>query len=529
MLQPETGVRVPGEMLLTTVALFFGSLTFSLLFTRKVRNVAVARRWATGPVQRHHLHSKPVPRFGGVAVYSTFLAVTVLLLAASRLLRFDLGFSPRTVLWVLVPATLVFAIGVADDIWSVSPRSKFAVQVVAALILFFGDFRVMKVPFFFGHHVFAWVGALPLTILWVLWITNAFNLIDGLDGLAAGSAVFSTFAVFTVSLINQNALVAVLTVSLAGATLGFLKYNFNPATIFLGDSGSLFIGFTLSALALVGGGKTPTLVAVSVPVISFGLPILDTVIAVIRRFLNGQPLFSADRQHIHHKLMERGYSHRQVVILLYGVSAVCGLMSLFVLVPGQRMVAVVFLILAAGVWFGIQYLGYPEFLELGRVARRTVEQKQVIKNNLAIRRAKERLARAQSFVEICEILEAAFEDNDFDAFRLGIHPPSDWFGGLSYRGSSDSCAYHTWQKNPRANALAGKWNLTLELRTTSELSQGFFSMYRFGDDRPLMIDLNLVGFRFSTVLANALERAFAEEPVEFAPAERFEVATPQAV
>jgi hypothetical protein len=147
-------------------------------------------------------------------------------------------------------------------------------------------------------------------------------------------------------------------------------------------------------------------------------------------------------------------------------------------------------------------------LELGRVARRTVEQKQVIKNNLAIRRAKEQLARAGSFVDICEILERAFESNDFDAFRLGIHPPADWFGGLSYRGSSRSCAYHTWQKNPRGNALAGKWNLTLELRTTVNRSQGFFSMYRTGDDRPLMIDLNLVGFNFSTVLANALERAF---------------------
>src|SRR5579871_1191191 len=123
-------------MLLIAVALFFGALAFSLFFTRKVRNFAVTNHWATGPVQQHHLHTTPTPRFGGVAVYGTFLSVTVLLLLASRLLRFDLGFSPRTVLWVLVPATLVFGIGVADDVWSVSPRSKFAVQVVAALILF---------------------------------------------------------------------------------------------------------------------------------------------------------------------------------------------------------------------------------------------------------------------------------------------------------------------------------------------------------------------------------------------------------
>src|SRR5579864_2256703 len=516
-------------MLLIAVALFFGALVFSLFLTRKVRNLAVSNRWATGPVQPHHLHTAPIPRFGGVAVYGTFLVIILLLLLASRLLHFGLGFPARNVLWVIVPATLVFGVGVVDDIRSVSPRFKFAVQIVAALILFCGDFRVMKLPLFFGSHMFAWVGALPLTILWVLWVTNAFNLIDGLDGLAAGSALLSTLAVFAVALINHNVLVSVLTVTLAGATLGFLKYNFNPASIFLGDSGSLFIGFTLSALALVGGGKTPTLVAVSVPVISFGLPILDTVISVTRRFLNRQPLFSADRQHIHHKLMERGLSHRHAVILLYGVSALCGLLSLFLLFPGQQTVAVVFLILAAGVWFGVQYLGYPEFLELGRVARRTLDQRQVIRNNLAIRRAKEQLSRARSFVDICEILERTFERNDFDAFRLGIHPPADWFGDVRYRGSSDSCAYHTWQKNPRANGLAGKWNLTLELRTSANRPQGFFSMFRIRDDQPLMIDLNLLGFRFSTALANALERAFAEPERFLTTAETYQVAAPQAV
>ncbi len=318
-------------------------------------------------------------------------------------------------------------------------------------------------------------------------------------------------------------MVSVLTVTLAGATLGFLKYNFNPATIFLGDSGSLFIGFTLSALALVGGGKAPTLVAVSVPVISFGLPILDTVISVVRRFLSGQPLFSADRQHIHHKLMERGYSHREVVILLYGVSALCGLLGLFLLFPGQQAVAVVFLIVVAGIWFGVQYLGYPEFLELGRVARRTVEQKEIIRNNLAIRRATERLGRALSFSHICEILEAAFEANDFDAFRLGIHPAADRFGEVRHHDCSDSCPYHTWQKNRRTNALAGKWNLTLELRTSTERSQGFLSMYRVRDDQPLLIDLNLVGYSFSTALANALDRTFVESE-QFVATEQFKAA-----
>ena len=506
-------------MLLVAVTLFFGSLAFALVFTRLVRNVATARGWAAGPRSHHHLHTAAIPRFGGIAVYGTFLIITLLLLLFSRLWQFDLGFSPRTLCWVLAPATLVFLIGVADDIWQLAPRSKFAVQIAAALILFFGNFRVMRLPLFFGDHVFAGIGALALTVFWVLWVTNAFNLIDGLDGLAAGSAFFSTLAVFTVSVINHNTLVSILTVTLAGATLGFLKYNFNPAAIFLGDSGSLFIGFTLSALALVGGGKAPTLVAVSVPVVSFGLPILDTMIAIIRRFLNGRPLFSADRQHIHHKLMDMGYSHRQVVVLLYGVSALCGLLALFLLFPGQQAVAVVSLIVVVGIWFGVQYLGYPEFLELGRVARRTLAQKEIIKNNLAIRRAVDRLARAQSFVDICEILESAFQGNDFDGLLLDKRAPV----GCSdprFRSSS-SCPYHIWQKNQQRNAFSGKWVLTLELRSSTQISQGFISMYRFRDDQPLMIDLNLIGYGFSTALADALERTLTNSE-QFVIADEFD-------
>ena len=181
-----------------------------------------------------------------------------------------------------------------------------------------------------------------------------------------------------------------------------------------------------------------------------------------------------------------------------------------------------FLILVAGIWFGVQYLGYLEFLELGWVARRTVEQKEIIKNNLAFRRATERLARVQSFVDICETLETAFQGNDFDAFRLGIHTPADWSGEVGYRGSVGSCAYRTWQKNPRANALVGKWNLT-EPRTSMERSQGFLSMYRVRDDqplKPLMIDLNLVGYSFTTTLADALERIFVGSE-QFSPPEQF--------
>src|SRR5580693_5950555 len=232
--------------------------------------------------------------------------------------------------------------------------------------------------------------------------------------------LFSTLVAFVVSLTYGQSLVTITTIALAGAILGFLRYNFNPATIFLGDSGSLFIGFVLSALALEGAQKAPTIVAVAIPVVSFGLPILETSLSVIRRLISGRPVFTADREHIHHKLLQHGMTHRQVVILLYGVSAIFAMLSLFLLWPTGSSLGLVLGVLGIGIWIGVQHLGYLEFGELARVAHRTFEQRQIFINNLSIRRATEELKAARDYDQIRRILEAAFSSNDFDSFELKL-------------------------------------------------------------------------------------------------------------
>jgi UDP-GlcNAc:undecaprenyl-phosphate GlcNAc-1-phosphate transferase len=351
-----------------------------------------------------------------------------------------------------------------------------------------------------------------LTIIWVLWITNAFNLLDGVDGLAAGSALFSTLTVFVVSLVSGDLLVSSLTLALGGAILGFLRFNFNPATIFLGDCGSLFIGFMLSALALAGAQKTPTLVAVAIPVISFGLPVLETVLSVARRFLSGQPLFAADRQHIHHKLLERGFSQQQVVWILYVVSAACGLLSLFLLYPSGPMVGVVLFVIGVGIWTGVQHLGYNEFVELRRVASRTIEQKRIIINNLAIRRALRVLQKAQTFDEIREALHDAFKNNDFDGYQLQLYP-ADRKRSLSVQPDPSKPLLSptiSWAK-PASGTLtrsAGpEWKLTLELAATTNRRLGSLLLHREYSNRPLLIDINLLFSGFNVALADACERA----------------------
>src|SRR6185503_1643008 len=348
------------------------SLILSAILTRCVRDMALARGWIAAP-SSHHIHRRPVPRLGGVAIFLSFVIIAGVMTIASMIWKLDFHIKPRTVLAILIPGAMIFLLGLYDDIYSVKPRVKFAVQAAAALMLYYFGIGKFDLPALVGLRGLEWL-SLPLTIVWVLWITNAFNLIDGLDGLAAGSSLFSTLTLFTVSLINGNNLVALLSLVMAGAIVGFLRFNFNPATVFLGDSGSLFLGFMLSALSLAGSEKTPTIVAVALPIVSFGVPLLETSLSVIRRFLSNRPLFSADREHIHHKLLERGLTQRQAVIILYGASALCGLMSLFLLQPGSGVVAVVLFTLGATIWMGVKRLGYYEFNELGRAAQRTIDQ-----------------------------------------------------------------------------------------------------------------------------------------------------------
>ena len=479
------------------IGIFVGSVLLSFVLTRSIRNLANARGWVYAPASSRHIHKDLIPRLGGIAIFIAFAIIALALIAVPDLLAGGEPVPRRTVFTILAPATLVFLLGLYDDFRPVKPYVKFAVQGVAGALLFFGGFGVFRLPLLFGAHEFGWI-ALPLTILWVLWITNAFNLLDGVDGLASGSALFSTLTVFVVSLVAGNFLVSSLTLALAGAILGFLRFNFNPATIFLGDCGSLFIGFMLSALALAGAGKTPTIVAVAIPVISFGLPVLETVLSVMRRFLSGQPLFVADSQHIHHKLLERGFSQQQVVVILYAVSAGCGLLSLFLLYPSGPMVGIVLFVIGTGIWLGVQHLGYHEFFELGRVALRTLEQKKIIVHNLAIRRATEAMSKANSIADIRIILREAFEGNDFDGFELNL-APSAAQGGES--GNSPVI----WEK-PNGDHSDATWTLTLDLKSTRGESLGSLSLYRKCSGAPLLVDINLLISGFNIALAKALER-----------------------
>jgi UDP-GlcNAc:undecaprenyl-phosphate GlcNAc-1-phosphate transferase len=265
----------------------------------------------------------------------------------------------------------------------------------------------------------------------------------------------------------------------------------------------------LSALALQGTQKAPTIIAVAIPVVSFGLPILETGLSIARRFLGGRPVFTADREHIHHKLLQRGLSQRQVVITLYAVSALFALLSLFLLWPSGDMLGLVLAVFGTGVWIGVQRLGYLEFGELRRVAQRTMERHLLI-NNLAIRRATEELKVARDRDQVCRILVAALSSNEFDAFDLRLRsqvndPPL--INGLHLISRWDETPCLRWIKPGSHFAEStSAWCMTLDLVTTGRIRGGSMTIYRLYTRRDLQFDINLFISAFPVALADALDR-----------------------
>jgi UDP-GlcNAc:undecaprenyl-phosphate GlcNAc-1-phosphate transferase len=429
----------------------------SALLTWLVRSIARKNRWVKGPESDRHVHSRPVPRLGGIAVYLTFATI---ILCEIALVSFGLHLqqpeSARLLLRILMPATLMFFVGLADDFFGLRASLKLGIQIIAGFWLFNLGCSVGVVDVkIYGTDCTVWVSC-AATVAWVVMLSNAFNLIDGLDGLAAGSSVFPLLTFCAVALFHHNGQMGVASLILTGALLGFLRFNFNPATIFLGDCGSLFLGFMLAALSLAGSeAKAPTLLSVALPVVACGFPLAETFVSVIRRFLSGRPIFSADREHFHHRLLKLGFTHRQVVVLLFGVSGICSLMSVMLLYPKLNVLIVVGMALSLLIFIGVGKLGYPEFEEIGRLILRVREQKLVIARNVKIRQIATALKQVRTWEEVSQVLREGLCDGEFAGFEFEVY----WQG--EYKSYDDELAYSrtiTFNSEP----IEIQWSLSLQ-------------------------------------------------------------------
>lgn len=261
------------------------------------------------------VHKKIMPRLGGLAIYIAFMVGVI----SSLELTWD-------IVGILIGGTVIVIVGVLDDKYQLPAKVKLLGQIVAACILVLFDIRIewLNNPFG-GYFYLDTFISVPLTIFWVISFTNVVNLIDGLDGLAAGVSAIASVTVILVAVQMGYFHIAVMTAALAGGIIGFIRYNFNPATIFMGDTGSMFIGYMLAAVSVYGAVKTAATIALIVPAIALGLPIMDTAFAIMRRYTNGRPIFQPDKGHLHHRLLAMGMNQKQAVLLMYGISAVLGI------------------------------------------------------------------------------------------------------------------------------------------------------------------------------------------------------------
>jgi UDP-GlcNAc:undecaprenyl-phosphate GlcNAc-1-phosphate transferase len=333
----------------------------ALAVTPIVRAVAVRLGAVDAPGGRH-IHEGHVPRMGGVALLAAGLGALTVAHAAGMPIGARLASGGLALGWLLAGALVIVAGGVIDDLRDIGPLPKLGVTALAALCAVAGHcaFTVVSNPFT-GTAIPLGPLAGAVTLVWIVVVTNAFNLIDGLDGLAAGVGLIAAAAIFVVSIAQDRADAACLATVLGGVLFGFLFYNFIPASIFLGDSGSLLLGYLLSILSIQGRGKGPTAVVVLVPLLVLALPIMDVVVAVSRRYLLGgsAALFRADREHIHHRLLLLGLPPRRAVLLLHAVSAVFGglaVLAFFARGPGS---AVLVAVVAGASYLGLRQLGYP--------------------------------------------------------------------------------------------------------------------------------------------------------------------------
>ncbi len=410
--------------MLTYAAVFLIALAAAFILTPIIRNLA--RRWDSlvdTPSAARHVHTIPIPRVGGIAIFVAFMA------GIGGAFFFELGKRLEEAASLsfrfLLPCIAMFALGLADDIRRLRAGLKFAIEVAIAVWFHLSVQGITTLPNpLTGSVIELGIWGLPITALWLVGISNAFNLIDGVDGLSAGAALFSTLTLAYVAAANDNVALAIFLCALAGGTAGFLKYNFNPATIFMGDCGSLFIGFTLAGLALLHAQKSATIVTVTIPLLTFGLPIMETALSIGRRFLAGKPIFEADRRHMHHQLLARGYSQRATTILLYGLCAFFALMSLLAYNSPNRLLGLILLTLGIVIWIAVQHFGYHEFGEIGRVIQRSLNQRVIIANNIRVHGLIESLTRSESFEEFYTHLAECFETTDFT--RVEVHLPLEY-------------------------------------------------------------------------------------------------------
>jgi UDP-GlcNAc:undecaprenyl-phosphate GlcNAc-1-phosphate transferase len=507
----------------TYFALFTIATVSALIITPLVRRLCQRFQLLDVPADGRRVHTSAVPRLGGVAIYLSLLLALASLLLVSNLLTESLQYYRPVLFKVLIPSSLVLLLGVYDDLRGANATVKFVgLGLIATLFYAMGGrIEALAIPFVGIMHLPPVIGFV-LTVFWLVAISNAFNLIDGVDGLATGAALFSSVVILVVALSGGHLAMIVVTIVVSGALAGFLRYNFNPASIFLGDSGALFVGFLLASLSLLGAHKATTAIAVITPILAFGLPVVDTTMTMARRLIGGRPIFQGDGEHIHHMLLARGWSQRRVVLILYSVCAVFGLLAALSTKTSSPVTGFVLFVIAAAVIVAVGHLRYHEVDELRAGVKRTVADRRIrVANNIRVRRAGLALSRASSLNEVFEALRQMLEFEEFACAKVQLGQPGHADMGerafasieqvrpLQQVEFTNGRIVWCWKREGVVDddimGSCDYWCFRLPLSTETG-EWGWMTLYRPLNGSPLLLDLNYLSGFLRVELSKAAER-----------------------
>jgi len=341
------------------------SVVLALVITPLVRD-RIGKNFLDHPDGVRKKHAAPVPRVGGIAISLSYLVTFAIALVLPFTYTQHLHHELHNIIPLTVVASVVFLTGVLDDLIGLAAWQKLLGILAASVLAYFSGIHVEIQRF---QHVPAWPWlGFAITVVWLVGCTNAFNLIDGMDGLAAGIGLFAAVTMLLAALTQNNVPLILATMPLAGCLLGFLRYNFSGASVYLGDSGSLTLGFLLGCFGALWSNKSVTLMALTVPLLAVSIPLLDVALSILRRFLRNRPIFQADRGHIHHRLLDRGLSPRRAVLTIY---ALCGLVAVLSVtlsaIHNNQFGGFIVILFGGAIWLLISQLGYSEFAAAGRM------------------------------------------------------------------------------------------------------------------------------------------------------------------
>ena len=496
-----------------------------------VRALAIRHRCVDVANNGRHAHLKSVPRLGGIAIAAGFFGAAIFALHLRGGVLADSVLGLRSLASATAAVLLILLLGLYDDLFHVGPYAKLFVEGTAAAWMYFADFGVPSLAQFTTHSALRTLVTLLVNVCWILVVTNAFNLIDGLDGLACGCALIAVTAIFISVPAGGSSILGLLALALAGSILGFLPFNSHPASIFLGDSGSLFIGFVLGALSLNTRPDSTGVARITFLVAIVLIPLIDLLWTVVRRFVGRKAVFRGDADHIHHRLTSCGFSHRDAVLTLCGISAAAACLATLSL-RAHWIIGLLLALVLAGAWFGLQRLSYLEFAEIVAAFQKLATLRSSITNNLLIRQGIAMLrGMPADLPQICHVLRLTLEPLGFSGVSFHIFSSAgERTIEFASRKSNGGIVVQYWR--PQAFSRV-EYELRLLLTTRSGISIGDLRLSRERATSPQRFDMNLLCNDFRSAVAGALERSVFDfstmQRIQFIPQSRSSSRLPQAI